>query len=133
MIRRICGKFFYRLYIRILSIFHGNFIEIIGAEANNLKKYGFNIKRLKTGTPQRIKASSIDFSVLKEEKGDDTYWTFSFDTKPLYKINEQQKCYLVYTNENTHKIIRDNLKKSAMYGGYATGVGPRYCHLLRIK
>ena len=95
--------------------------------SNNLKKYGFNIKRLKTGTPQRIKASSIDFSVLKEEKGDDTYWTFSFDTKPLYKINEQQKCYLVYTNENTHKIIRDNLKKSAMYGGYATGVGPRYC------
>lgn len=75
------------------------------------KKIGFNIKRLKTGTPQRIKASSIDFSVLKEEKGDDTYWTFSFDTKPLYKINEQQKCYLVYTNENTHKIIRDNLKK----------------------
>ena len=101
--------------------------------SNNLKKYGFNIKRLKTGTPQRIKASSIDFSVLKEEKGDDTYWTFSFDTKPLYKINEQQKCYLVYTNENTHKIIRDNLKKSAMYGGYATGVGPRYCPSIEDK
>lgn len=101
--------------------------------SNNLRKYGFNIKRLKTGTPQRIKASSIDFSVLKEEKGDDTYWTFSFDTKPLYKINEQQKCYLVYTNENTHKIIRDNLKKSAMYGGYATGVGPRYCPSIEDK
>lgn len=101
--------------------------------SNNLKKYGFNIKRLKTGTPQRIKASSIDFSVLKEEKGDDTYWTFSFDTKLLYKINEQQKCYLVYTNENTHKIIRDNLKKSAMYGGYATGVGPRYCPSIEDK
>lgn len=101
--------------------------------SNNLKKYGFNIKRLKTGTPQRIKASSIDFSVLKEEKGDDTYWTFSFDTKPLYKINEQQKCYLVYTNENTHKIIRDNLKKSAMYGGYVTGVGPRYCPSIEDK
>lgn len=56
-----------------------------------------------------------------------------FDTKPLYKINEQQKCYLVYTNENTHKIIRDNLKKSAMYGGYATGVGPRYCPSIEDK
>mgnify|MGYP004465215777 FL=1 len=101
--------------------------------STNLKKYGFNIKRLKTGTPQRIKADSINFDVLKEEKGDDTYWTFSFDTKPLYKINEQQKCYLVYTNENTHQIIRDNLKKSAMYGGYATGVGPRYCPSIEDK
>lgn len=101
--------------------------------STNLKKYGFNIKRLKTGTPQRIKADSIDFDVLKEEKGDDTYWTFSFDTKPLYKINEQQKCYLVYTNANTHQIIRDNLKKSAMYGGYATGVGPRYCPSIEDK
>ena len=101
--------------------------------STNLKKYGFNIKRLKTGTPQRIKASSIDFSVLKEELGDDNYWTFSFDTKPLYEVNKQQKCYLVYTNENTHKIIRDNLKKSAMYGGYATGVGPRYCPSIEDK
>lgn len=101
--------------------------------STNLKKYGFNIKRLKTGTPQRIKADSIDFDVLKEEKGDDTYWTFSFDTKPLYKINEQQKCYLVYTNANTHQIIRANLKKSAMYGGYATGVGPRYCPSIEDK
>lgn len=101
--------------------------------STNLKKHGFNIKRLKTGTPQRIKADSIDFDVLKEEKGDDTYWTFSFDTKPLYKINEQQKCYLVYTNANTHQIIRDNLKKSAMYGGYATGVGPRYCPSIEDK
>lgn len=101
--------------------------------STNLKKYGFNIKRLKTGTPQRIKADSINFDVLKEENGDDTYWTFSFDTKPLYKINEQQKCYLVYTNENTHQIIRDNLKKSAMYGGYATGVGPRYCPSIEDK
>ena len=73
--------------------------------SNNLKKLGFNIKRLKTGTPPRIKANSIDFNKLKEEKGDDTYWTFSFDTKPLYNINKQQKCYLVYTNNKTHEII----------------------------
>ena len=103
--------------------------------SNNLKKYGFNIKRLKTGTPQRIKANSIDFSKMKEEKGDDTYWTFSFDIEPQYKINEQQKCYLVYTNENTHQIIRDNLDKSAMYGGYVTEgvVGPRYCPSIEDK
>ena len=101
--------------------------------STRLKDYGFNIKRLKTGTPQRIKADSIDFDKLKAECGDDRYWTFSFDEKPHYKINEQQKCYLVYTNENTHKIIRDNLKKSAMYGGYATGVGPRYCPSIEDK
>ncbi len=103
--------------------------------SKNLKKYGFNIKRLKTGTPQRIKADSIDFSKMKEEKGDDTYWTFSFDIKPQYKINEQQKCYLVYTNEKTHEIIRNNLKRSAMYGGYVTDgvVGPRYCPSIEDK
>ena len=103
--------------------------------SNNLLKYGFNIKRLKTGTPQRIKADSIDFSKMKEEKGDDTYWTFSFDIEPQYEINKQQKCYLVYTNEETHKIIRDNLDKSAMYGGYVTKgvVGPRYCPSIEDK
>ena len=98
-----------------------------------LKDLGFNIKRLKTGTPQRIKADSIDFSKLKPELGDDNYWTFSFDNGPLYDINKQQKCFLVYTNEKTHQIIRDNLKKSAMYGGYATGVGPRYCPSIEDK
>ena len=103
--------------------------------SNNLKKYGFTIKRLKTGTPQRIKADSIDFTKMKEEKGDDTYWTFSFDIKPQYKINEQQKCYLVYTNEKTHEIMRNNLKRSAMYGGYVTDgvVGPRYCPSIEDK
>ncbi|NMA50779.1 MAG: tRNA uridine-5-carboxymethylaminomethyl(34) synthesis enzyme MnmG [Mollicutes bacterium] len=101
----------------------------------NLKKYGINIKRLKTGTPQRIKGDSINFNVLKEEKGDDHYWTFSFDIKPQYKINEQQKCYLVYTNAKTHKIINENLDRSAMYGGYLTkgAVGPRYCPSIEDK
>ena len=73
--------------------------------SNNLKKYGFKIIRLKTGTPQRIERSSIDFSKLKEERGDDKYLTFSFDLEPSYKIEEQEPCYLTYTNENTHKII----------------------------
>lgn len=101
--------------------------------STHLANFGFNIKRLKTGTPQRIKASSIDFEKLKEERGDNTPWTFSFDIEPQYEINDQQKCYLVYTNEKTHEIIRDNLDKSSMYGGYATGVGPRYCPSIEDK
>ena len=101
--------------------------------SDNLKKYGFNIQRLKTGTPQRIKKDSIDFSKMEIEYGDNTYWTFSYDNKPSYDINEQQRCYLLYTNEETHKIILDNLEKSAMYGGYATGIGPRYCPSIEDK
>jgi len=101
--------------------------------SDKLKEYGLNIIRLKTGTPPRIKKDSIDFSKMHEELGDDTYWTFSHDLKPLYKINEQQKCYLLYTNEETHNIIRNHLKESAMYGGYATGVGPRYCPSIEDK
>jgi len=101
--------------------------------SDNLKKYGLTIQRLKTGTPQRIKASSIDFTKMQEETGDNELWTFSNDYPPCYKINEQQKCYLIYTNENTHKIILDNLDKSAMYGGYVTGVGPRYCPSIEDK
>ncbi len=101
--------------------------------SDNLKKYGFTIQRLKTGTPQRIKADSIDFSKMQPEYGDDKYWTFSFDKKPSYKINEQQKCFLIYTNENTHKVILDNLDKSAMYGGFVTGIGPRYCPSIEDK
>ena len=98
-----------------------------------LKKHGFEIQRLKTGTPQRIDKSSIDYSVLKEENGDDSYWTFSFDEEPHYDKDKQEKCYIVYTNEKTHQIIRDNLSKSAMYGGYAEGIGPRYCPSIEDK
>ena len=101
--------------------------------SDKLKEYGLKIIRLKTGTPQRIKKDSINFSVLKEEKGDSIYWTFSNDFAPSYDIDKQQSCYLVYTNELTHEIIRKNLKKSAMYGGYATGVGPRYCPSIEDK
>ena len=101
--------------------------------SDNLKKYGLEIQRLKTGTPQRIKSSSIDFSKMQEEKGDNELWTFSCDNEASYDINNQQKCYLLYTNEQTHKIILDNLEKSAMYGGYVTGVGPRYCPSIEDK
>jgi len=101
--------------------------------SDNLKSLGLTIQRLKTGTPPRIKKDSIDFSKMQEETGDNKYYTFSHDIAPLYEINNQQKCYLLYTNSKTHQIIKDNLNKSAMYGGYVTGIGPRYCPSIEDK
>ena len=101
--------------------------------SDNLKKLGLTIQRLKTGTPQRILKSSIDFSTLEREDGDQVLRTFSYDTLPLYKIEDQEPCYLTYTNEKTHAIIRQNLEKSSMYGGYVKGVGPRYCPSIEDK
>ncbi len=101
--------------------------------SDNLKKLGMDIIRLKTGTPPRIKADTINFDVTQEEKGDNKLYTFSFDNEPSYDITKQKSCYLVFTNEKTHKIINDNLDKSAMYGGHVTGVGPRYCPSIEDK
>ena len=103
--------------------------------SDKLKEYGLKIIRLKTGTPQRIDRNTIDYSQTKEELGDQKLLSFSFDRKPTYKVEEQVPCYLVYTNEETHKIIRDNLNKSSMYGGLndITGVGPRYCPSIEDK
>ncbi len=101
--------------------------------SDNLKKLGLNIIRLKTGTPPRIKESSMDFSVMQEEKGDSKEYTFSFDNIVKYDVNKQKSCYLVFTNDETHKIINENLDKSAMYGGHVTGVGPRYCPSIEDK
>lgn len=103
--------------------------------SENLKRYGFQILRLKTGTPPRIERESIDFSKTKCEDGDPTPYTFSHDIDPLYDVNNQQPCHLIYTNETTHKIILDNLSKSSMYGGLndITGVGPRYCPSIEDK
>ena len=101
--------------------------------SDNLKKHGITIQRLKTGTPQRIAASSIDFTKMHPEVGDDHYWTFSHDIKPQYQINDQQKCYLIYTTPTTKKLIQDNLSKSSMYGGYVEGIGPRYCPSIEDK
>ncbi len=101
--------------------------------SDNLHKYGFTIQRLKTGTPPRIKKESIDFSKMQEEEGSKIPLTFSFENKVYYDINGQEKCYLIYTNEKTHKIINDNLNKSSMYGGFVSGVGPRYCPSIEDK
>ena len=103
--------------------------------SDNLEKLGFKILRLKTGTPPRIERSSIDFSVLKREDGDDCKLTFSFDDIAYYDYKNQVPCYLTYTNLKTHKIIMDNLNKSAMYGGFyeKLGTGPRYCPSIEDK
>ena len=101
--------------------------------STKLKELGFEIQRLKTGTPQRIDPESVDFSQLTEELGDPTPWTFSFDNEPSYDVENQRKCWLVYTNDETHRIIKENLTKSAMYGGYAEGIGPRYCPSIEDK
>ena len=103
--------------------------------SDNLKKYGLKIIRLKTGTPQRLDKKTIDFSKTKEELGDNKLLSFSFDRKPTYKIEDQVPCHLVYTTEETHNIIRENLNKSSMYGGLndVTGVGPRYCPSIEDK
>ena len=103
--------------------------------SDKLRDYGFTIKRLKTGTPQRIDRASIDFSKTKVEPGDDKYLTFSFDLEPCYKIEDQVPCHLTYTTEETHRIIRENLNKSSMYGGLddIEGIGPRYCPSIEDK
>lgn len=96
-----------------------------------LRKMGIELKRFKTGTPARIHADSLDYSKMEEEHGDDKIVPFSFETETPGK--NQVPCYLVYTNEQTHQIIMDNLKKSAMYGGYVEGIGPRYCPSIEDK
>ena len=103
--------------------------------SDKLKEYGFDIIRLKTGTPQRIEKSSIDYSKTKIEYGDDKYWTFSFDNKIYYDKDKQIPCHLIYTQPETHKIINKNLTKSSMYGGLSDikGVGPRYCPSIEDK
>ena len=103
--------------------------------SDKLREYGFTIKRLKTGTPQRIDRNSIDFSKTRVEPGDDKYLTFSFDLEPQYKIEDQIPCHLTYTTEETHRIIRENLSKSSMYGALddIEGIGPRYCPSIEDK
>ena len=103
--------------------------------SENLERIGFKLIRLKTGTPPRVERSSIDFTKTKLEPGDDKLYTFSFDNKPYYKVEEQMPCYLIYTTEETHKIIKENLSKSSMYGGIKEklGTGPRYCPSIEDK
>ena len=99
--------------------------------SGNLRKLGFEIGRLKTGTPQRIDGGTIDYSTLSIQPGDEPPKPFSYSTEKI--LQSQIPCYLTYTNEETHKIIRDNLHKSAMYSGKIVGIGPRYCPSVEVK
>ena len=121
------------------KIFIGDFTQESGPDgvfaanklSESLKKLGVNIYRFKTGTPARINRKSIDFSKMEVQKGDNGLAPFSFEDEA--KDFEQVDCYLTYTNEETHKIIRENLHRSPLYGGEITGTGPRYCPSIEDK
>ncbi len=98
-----------------------------------LQEMGIKILRLKTGTPQRIKASSINYDELIPQYGMEGNLNFSYENENVFPLDKQIPCYLTYTNEKTHQIIRDNLKECALYGGLVTGVGPRYCPSIEDK
>ena len=96
-----------------------------------LKRLGFEIRRFKTGTPARINGNTVDYSKMVEQPGDEEMELFSFMSKDI-EIR-QNSCYLTYTNETTHKIIRDNIHRSPLYTGGVEGVGPRYCPSIETK
>ena len=99
--------------------------------ADNLRALGLHLRRFKTGTPPRVNRRSIDFSKMEVQPGDETAEPFSFRT--THKVNNSAVCYLTYTNEETHRIIRENLCRSPMYDGTISGVGPRYCPSIETK
>ena len=99
--------------------------------ADNLRSLGLSLRRFKTGTPPRINRRSIDFSRMELQPGDETVEPFSFQTG--HKVNNSAVCYLTYTNEATHEIIKANLHRSPMYDGTISGVGPRYCPSIETK
>jgi len=98
-----------------------------------LRRCGFTIQRLKTGTPPRIKASTIDYSKASIENGDPITWHYSFDPGYESILNVHVPCYLTYTNKEIHQLINDNLDESSMYGGVIKGIGPRYCPSIETK
>ena len=101
--------------------------------SKSLEKNGIKLIRLKTGTPPRVLKTSVDYTEMQEEKGDNTLLTFSNFYKPKYKIKDQISCYLTYTTPETHEIILNNLDKCALYSGLIKGVGPRYCPSIEDK
>lgn len=96
-----------------------------------LEEHGIKILRFKTGTPARVNSRTVDFSKMEEQKGDDVITPFSFETE---EVGENKvSCWLTYTNEKTHQVIRDNIHRSALYGGEIEGVGARYCPSIEDK
>ena len=101
--------------------------------AEQLRSLGFPIRRFKTGTPARMHKDSLNYDLMIEQKGDEKVTPFSFMNEDKDFDIEQISCWLSYTNEKTHQIIRDNIEKSAMYSGNIVGVGPRYCPSIEDK
>ena len=99
----------------------------------SLEKMGIEMRRFKTGTPARMDKRSIDFSKMEEQLGDERVVPFSFSTDPESIQKEQISCWLTYTNEKTHEIIRGNLDRSPIYAGVIEGTGPRYCPSIEDK
>ncbi len=99
--------------------------------SDSLRALGLSLRRFKTGTPPRVNRRSIDFSKMELQPGDETVEPFSFRT--ANKVNNSAVCYLTYTNEETHRIIRENLSRSPIYDGTISGVGPRYCPSIETK
>ena len=100
---------------------------------DSLKAMGIEMRRFKTGTPARMDKRSLDFSKMEEQLGDERIVPFSFSTDPESVQKEQASCWLTYTNETTHEVIRRNFHRSALFGGQIEGVGPRYCPSIEDK
>ena len=100
---------------------------------DSLKEAGIKFYRFKTGTPARVDKRSVDFSKMEAQKGDDPIIPFSFSTDRASIQKEQIDCYLTYTNENTHEIIKANIERSPLYSGFIEGTGPRYCPSIEDK
>ena len=100
--------------------------------SNRMQEIGFEVEKLKTGTPMRVVGDTIDFSVLQEQKGDENPEQFSFVTSKIEYI-EQNSCYLAYTNDEVHNILREGFEKSPMFQGRIQGRGPRYCPSIEDK
>jgi len=101
--------------------------------SESLKRLGFNLQRFKTGTPARVHKRSIDFSKMAVQPGDVALVPFSFETDPAEIARPQEPCYLTYTNQDTHDVIRESIHRSAMYSGLITATGTRYCPSIEDK
>ena len=110
-----------------------NGLKAANSLSDSLRANGIELRRYKTGTPARIDGASIDFSKMQEQKGDVPIVPFSFETDPETIQKEQVSCWLTYTNEETHRIIRENIDRSPLYGGMIEGTGPRYCPSIEDK
>lgn len=104
-----------------------------GGLTENLASLGLPLRRFKTGTPSRVDAKTVDFDRMERQDGDPIPVPFSFENRPEDIAREQLPCYLTYTNQNTHDIIRANLDRSPLYGGVIHGIGPRYCPSIEDK